>query len=168
MIVTPLRVALLLCLASATLALAHEGATGVVKERMDLMETQKDAMKLIGDMAKGNTPFDAAKAAEAARDISLTAKKIPELFPEGSGGEEQERSAPRGVGEVGPLYRQRRRPRRRRRRALLGARWKRKSGLEARVSEGERRLQVLPSGFSRQEEGPCKALTRCLRGTGAA
>ena len=51
MIVTPLRVALLLCLASTTLALAHEGATGVVKERMDLMETQKDAMKLIGDMA---------------------------------------------------------------------------------------------------------------------
>ena len=90
MIVTPLRVALLLCLASATLALAHEGATGVVKERMDLMETQKDAMKLIGDMAKGKTSFDAAKAAEAARDISLTAKKIPELFPEGSGGDKSE------------------------------------------------------------------------------
>ena len=90
MIVTPLRVALLLCLASATLALAHEGATGVVKERMDLMESQKDAMKLIGDMAKGKTPFDAAKAAEAARDISVTAKKIPELFPEGSGGDKSE------------------------------------------------------------------------------
>ena len=67
MIVTPLRVALLLCLASATLALAHEGATGVVKERMDLMETQKDAMKLIGDMAKGKTTFDAAKATKAAQ-----------------------------------------------------------------------------------------------------
>ena len=99
MIVTPLRVALLLCLASATLALAHEGATGVVKERMDLMETQKDAMKLIGDMAKGNTPFDAAKAAEAARDISLTAKKIPELFPEGSGGEKNKSDALPAVWE---------------------------------------------------------------------
>ena len=87
MIVTPLRVALLLCLASATLALAHEGATGVVKERMDLMETQKDAMKLIGDMAKGKTKFDAAKATKAAQRYRLTAKKIPELFPEGSGGE---------------------------------------------------------------------------------
>ena len=73
-----------------TLALAHEGATGVVKERMDLMERQKDDMKLIGDMAKGKTPFDAAKAAEAARDISVTAKKIHELFPKGSEGGESE------------------------------------------------------------------------------
>jgi len=89
-ILTPLRLTLLVSAASATLALAHEGATGVVKERMDLMERQKDDMKIIGNMAKGKTPFDAAKAAEAARDIGLTAKKIPELFPEGSGGGESE------------------------------------------------------------------------------
>jgi len=80
------QLALVVYLVSATLALAHEGATGVVKERMDLMKRQQDDMKLIGDMAKGKTPFDAAKAAEAARDISLTAKKIHELFPEGSEG----------------------------------------------------------------------------------
>ena len=76
--------------ACATLALAHEGATGVVKERMDLMDRQKDDMKIIGDMAKGNTPFDASKAAEAARDIGVTAKKIHELFPEGSLDKESE------------------------------------------------------------------------------
>jgi cytochrome c556 len=82
---TPVLAALSLALAVfATFALAHEGATGVVKERMDLMDRQKDDMKIIGDMAKGKTPFDAAKATEAARDISVTAKKIPELFPEGS------------------------------------------------------------------------------------
>ena len=68
------------------LALAHKGATGVVKERMDLMDSQKDAMKVLGLMAKGKTPFDAAKAAEAAREIETTAVKIPELFPEGSSG----------------------------------------------------------------------------------
>jgi cytochrome c556 len=68
------------------LALAHEGATGVVKERMDLMDSQKDAMKVIGLMAKGKTPFDAAKAAEAARHIETTSQKIHELFPEGSTG----------------------------------------------------------------------------------
>lgn len=72
------------------LALAHEGATGVVKERMDLMDTQKDAMKVIGDMAKGTAPFDAAKAAGAAQEIEDTAKKIPELFPEGTGGHPSE------------------------------------------------------------------------------
>lgn len=80
------RLALLACLLSTTLALAHEGATGVVKERMDLMKRQQRDMKLIGDMAKGKTPFDAAKAAEAARDVSITARKIHELFPEGSAG----------------------------------------------------------------------------------
>jgi cytochrome c556 len=58
---------LLACLLSATFALAHEGAKGVVKERMDLMKRQQKDVKLIGDMAKGKTPFDAGKAAEAAR-----------------------------------------------------------------------------------------------------
>jgi cytochrome c556 len=76
-------IGLLLCV---PLALAHEGATGVVKERMDLMDTQKDAMKVIGAMAKGQVPFDAAKAAAAAQEIETTAAKIPELFPEGTSG----------------------------------------------------------------------------------
>jgi cytochrome c556 len=69
-----------------SLALAHEGATGVVKERMDLMKSQQKDMKLIGEMAKGKTPFDPAKAAAAARDVESTSKKIPDLFPEGSNG----------------------------------------------------------------------------------
>jgi cytochrome c556 len=69
-----------------TLGLAHEGATGVVKERMDLMKRQQKDMKLIGDMARGKRQFDAVKAAEAARDVVLTSKKISDLFPEGSNG----------------------------------------------------------------------------------
>ena len=78
-------VALFLLLALATsYALAHEGATGVVKERMDLMKGQAKQMKLIGEMAKGKKKFDAAKAAAAAHDLGATAKKIPDLFPEGS------------------------------------------------------------------------------------
>jgi cytochrome c556 len=99
MILKPLRLTVLVCLASATLALAHEGATGVVKERMDLMESQKEAMKTIGDMARGKAPFDAAKAADAARDIADTAKKIPDLFPEGSGGEKNKSDALPAVWE---------------------------------------------------------------------
>ena len=69
------------------IALAHSDdhePTGVIKERMDLMDTQKDAMKVIGEMAKGKIPFDAAKASAAAGEIETTAKKIPDLFPEGS------------------------------------------------------------------------------------
>ena len=56
---------------------AHEEATGVVKERMDLMDKQKDAMKVLGDMAKGKTSFDAAKATAAAKEIEATSAEIP-------------------------------------------------------------------------------------------
>jgi cytochrome c556 len=70
--------------------LAQEEATGVVKERMDLMETQKDAMKVLGAMAKGQVPFDAAKATAAAKEIESTSANILQLFPEGSGGEPSE------------------------------------------------------------------------------
>lgn len=77
-------------LLSVPLAFAHENATGVVKERMDLMETQKESMKVIGLMAKGKTPFDAAEAADAAHEIETTAREIPELFPEGTDGHPSE------------------------------------------------------------------------------
>ena len=63
---------------------------GVVKERMDLMKGQAKQMKLIGDMFKGKKTFDAAKAAAAAKELGLTTKKIPELFPEGSNGHPSE------------------------------------------------------------------------------
>jgi cytochrome c556 len=80
----------LLLIAFTGLALAHEGAKGAVKERMDLMKGQQKQMKLIGDMAKGKKKFDAAKAAAAAQDLGATTKKIPELFPEGSNGHPSE------------------------------------------------------------------------------
>jgi cytochrome c556 len=75
---------LLAFLTIAGLALAHKGATGVVKERMDLMDLQAKQMKMLNAMAKGKQPFDVAKAAHAARDISLTTRKIPEMFPKGT------------------------------------------------------------------------------------
>ena len=84
------RLTVLFLFAFVPLAIAHDGATGVVKERMDLMDRQKEDMKIIGAMAKGKVPFDAGKAAEAARDIEVTAKEIPELFPEGTGGHPSE------------------------------------------------------------------------------
>src|SRR4029453_14519855 len=90
---------LLACALSATLALAHEGATGVVKERQDLMDSQKDAMKVIGDMAKGKKLFDGAAATKAANDIHTTAKKIHDLFPKGSGGEKNKSDALPAVWE---------------------------------------------------------------------
>lgn len=83
-------VAICVLLVSPYALFASEDAEGVVKERMDLMETQKEAMKVIGDMAKGKTPFDAAKASAAAEKIETTAAEIPDLFPEGTVGHPSE------------------------------------------------------------------------------
>jgi cytochrome c556 len=75
---------------AATFALAHEGATGVVKERMELMKQQQKDAKLISDMIKGKAKFDTAKAVAAARDLVTTSQKIPDLFPKGSDGHPSE------------------------------------------------------------------------------
>jgi cytochrome c556 len=74
----------------ANFAFAHEGAKGVVKERMELMKQQQKDAKLISDMAKGKVKFDAVKAAAAARDLVTTSQKIPDLFPKGSDGHPSE------------------------------------------------------------------------------
>lgn len=70
---------------AATLALAHGSATGVVKERMDLMEGMGDAMEILADMFKGEVPYDAETARSAALEIHDRAgDKIIRLFPENS------------------------------------------------------------------------------------
>ena len=76
-----LFVAICMVLLAPAALLAEKGAAGLVKERMDLMETQKDAMKVIGAMAKGEAPFDSAKAGAAATEIKSTAAEIVDLFP---------------------------------------------------------------------------------------
>ena len=63
---------------------AHGGATGVVKERMDLMKSMGDQMKTMGEMMKGKRAFDAAAIANSALDISRVAPEINHLFPQGS------------------------------------------------------------------------------------
>ena len=69
---------------------AHEGATGIVKERMDAMEEMGDVMKVMGDMVKGKRPFEAEAFVEGSRVVAKNSPQIPKLFPEGSGGGESE------------------------------------------------------------------------------
>jgi cytochrome c556 len=66
------------------LALAHQGATGPVKRRMDLMANMGKAMKGLGDMLKGKTAYDPDAAHEHARAIERHTSVILEHFPEGS------------------------------------------------------------------------------------
>src|SRR5258707_397237 len=64
------------------MAPAHEGATGIVKERMDAMESMAKAMKAIDRRikAKGNL---AAIADDASR-IHTIGARIPQQFPSGT------------------------------------------------------------------------------------
>lgn len=65
----------------ATAAIAHEGATGVVKARMDAMSAIADDMKLIGRGLRSGT-LDAAAGADAARRIAGHAAGVPDRFGE--------------------------------------------------------------------------------------
>ncbi|WP_372830639.1 cytochrome c [Pontibacterium sp.] len=70
---------------STPLVFAHGGAKGVVKERMDLMDNMKGAMKTLSAIYKGEQEYDAdtvRKAALIIRDNSGNA--MTTLFPKGS------------------------------------------------------------------------------------
>ena len=69
---------------------AHQGATGVVKERMDAMKEMSDQMKIMGDMLKGKRPFEIQAFVDGSTIISKHSPEIPGLFPKGSGGHESE------------------------------------------------------------------------------
>ncbi|HHI82828.1 MAG TPA: cytochrome c [Rhizobiales bacterium] len=69
----------------APAVLAHKGATGIVKKRMEAMKEMGKGMKTVGLMISGRKDYDAVQVRAAARMIRAHAQKIPGLFPEGSG-----------------------------------------------------------------------------------
>lgn len=71
----------------------HMGASGVVKERMELMKSMAAAMKTIGKMARGEQTLDGARATDASGTLVRHGPRIHALFPAGSGG---------GVSEASP------------------------------------------------------------------
>jgi len=68
------------------LAFAHSGATGVVRERMDLMEDIADSMKQVGAMVRGKAAFDAEAVRAAADRVADHAGRMTDMFPQGSAG----------------------------------------------------------------------------------
>lgn len=72
-------------------ALAHSGATGVMKERMDAMGEMGDEMKRLAPMMRGQTEYDPDVVRNAADTmIGHAGAQMTELFPEGSNGEPSE------------------------------------------------------------------------------
>lgn len=75
----------LLIVASTGVVLAHGGATGIVKERMDLMASVGKSMKTITEMFQGEKPYDPGTVRDAASLIaSHGGEQMTKLFPEGS------------------------------------------------------------------------------------
>ncbi|EYD71431.1 c-type cytochrome [Limimaricola hongkongensis] len=72
---------------AAGAVLAHNGATGVVRERMEGMVAMRDALRDVTPMMRGEAPYDVARVVEAGRAIAAHAgSEMTRLFPEGSGG----------------------------------------------------------------------------------
>jgi len=70
---------------TATVALAHSGATGIVKERMDGMKAMTDGLKSLVPMIKIDVPYDPQVVRDVATLLERHAgQNMLELFPEGS------------------------------------------------------------------------------------
>lgn len=75
---------LLLAFVAAT-AVAHTGATGIVKERMDQMEDLKGAMKALAAMMRGKDAYDPEAVRRHAGLIAdHGGEAMTRLYPEGS------------------------------------------------------------------------------------
>lgn len=68
------------CLASALYA--HTGASGIVKERMDAMQTMSDKTKLVSAMFKGKRNFDYVAVVDAADAYVTHGSTMAKLFPD--------------------------------------------------------------------------------------
>lgn len=78
-------------LAGASCAYAHDGATGVVKERMERMKSLGREVKTLARMFKGGEPYHPAMVAASAKRIEGHAGgRMLRLFPVGSNGHPSE------------------------------------------------------------------------------
>ena len=66
---------------SATIALAHSGATGIVKERMDLMSRIGKDTRAMAAMSRGRDDIDWSLIIEAGKHATMTSKHLPMQFP---------------------------------------------------------------------------------------
>lgn len=65
--------------------LAHSGATGIVKQRMDSMEAIGRSMKALNAMLRGEQAYDAVRVRALAREIGRHGgDNMTKLFPNGS------------------------------------------------------------------------------------
>ena len=88
----PIQKKILMCLSAIAIglsaaAMAHSGATGIIKERMDFFKRSRDNLKAINMHLRGG---DFRAIVPLAEDIRDWAGKMPEYFPQGSDGKPSE------------------------------------------------------------------------------
>ena len=71
-------------------AASHEGATGVVAQRMDAMKEMGRHMKALGNMLSGKTAFDQETAQRLAETMHEHCEHVMHMFPPGSDGHHSE------------------------------------------------------------------------------
>ena len=79
--IKPFTLLLVLGAAVSTTSLAHSGATGIVKERMDMFKLNQKHLKAIKSHIRSEDYLSIIKLADEIRDWAV---KMPEYFPEGS------------------------------------------------------------------------------------
>ncbi len=71
-------------LVSTQAVMGHSGATGVVKERMDLFKAMGKGMKPVAAMMKGKQPYDSKLIADYSALLIENSGQLPHKFPAGS------------------------------------------------------------------------------------
>lgn len=84
------KIIALLVVAMLTLSCGEAAVGGPQQERHELMEDVGGAAKVIGDMLKGETEYDAAAAMGALETFRNVSGKFGDMFPEGSDSGETE------------------------------------------------------------------------------
>ena len=98
-----LVIAAIIASSTAATVLAHGGATGIVKERMDAMASMGKAMKSITPMMQGTAAYDAGAVKRAASVFEKhSGEAMTKLFPEGTGGNPPKQKTL--FGKTGPSF----------------------------------------------------------------
>ncbi len=79
-----MKIAVLLAAFAISVAGVAHGADDPIQARQALMKKNGAAAKIAVEFLQGKTPYDAAKAAAAAKDIADDLTSFVTLFPEGS------------------------------------------------------------------------------------
>ena len=83
------KIGFIMLATSTTFVFAHDGATGIVKERMDMFKKNQNNLKVIKSHIRSEDYDSIMKLADEIRDWAV---KMPEYFPEGSNNKPSEAS----------------------------------------------------------------------------